>query len=118
MMRVCSPAFVLVMFLCGALVGGLADHWWVSQNARKGAWPESRSHVLEQINEDLSLSPEQAQQLGDILDDAMKDFDALHRRSHQVRLDTRDRIRAILTEPQKQKFEATMARLQRTMGAQ
>lgn len=118
MMRVCSPAFVLVMFLCGALVGGLADHWWVSQNARKGAWPESRSHVLEQINEELSLSPEQAQQLGDILDDAMKDFDALHRRSHQVRLDTRDRIRAILTEPQKQKFEASMARLQRTMDAQ
>jgi len=116
MMRAHSPAFVLVMFLCGILVGGLTDHWWMAENARKNAWPESRAHVLEQINEDLSLTPDQARQLGAILDDAMKDFDSLHQRSHQVRLDTRDRIRAILTEPQRQKFEASMARLQRTMG--
>jgi Spy/CpxP family protein refolding chaperone len=117
-MRSCSVAFVVVMFLCGALVGGLADHWWMAESARARGWPESRSHVLEQINEDLSLTPEQARQLGLILDQAMKDFEDLHRRNHQVRLDTRDRIRAILTEAQRQKFEASMARLQRTMGAQ
>jgi Spy/CpxP family protein refolding chaperone len=117
MPRLCSATFVVLMFLCGILIGGLSDHWWMARNARRADWPDSRAHVLEQIDQELSLTPDQSKQLEGILDGAMKDFDDLHNRAHQVRLDTRDRIRAILTEPQKQKFEATMARLQRTMGA-
>lgn len=117
MPRLCSAAFVIIMFLCGIMLGGLSDHWWMARNARNATWPESRAHVLEQIDQELSLSPDQAKQLEVILDRAMKDYEDLHNRAHQVRLDTRDQIRAILTEPQKQKFEATMARLQRTLGA-
>ena len=107
------------MFLCGIVIGGLSDHWWMMQNPRNHTnWTENRPHVLEQIDQELSLTPDQAKQLEVILDGAMKDFEDLHLRAHQVRLDTRDRIRAILTEPQKQKFEATMAKLQRTIGTQ
>lgn len=98
--------------------GGVAEHYWESRIVRaKSNWSESRLHTLEQVKTDLALSDDQYQKLGQILDQTMKEFQDLHTRSHQVRQETKDRILAILNDQQKTRFEASMAKLQKSLGS-
>ena len=113
-----SALLLSLVFLCGAMAGGVGEHYWESRIVRaKSNWTDSRLHTMEQVKTDLGLSDDQYQKLGLILDQSMKEFQDLHTRSHQVRQETKDRILAILNDQQKTRFEASMNKLQKSLGA-
>ena len=115
--RVCSRIFATLIFACGLIAGLLADHFWETRTVRAvSLTTESRPHVIEKVSQELSLTPTQTQQMEAILDDASRQFDSLHMQAHAVRRETMDRIRAILTEDQKPKFETAVTKLQRTIS--
>ncbi len=112
-----SALLLSLVFLCGGMAGGVGEHYWEARVVRaKSSWADSRLHTLEQVKADLALTDEQYQKLGQILDDTMKQFQDLHTRSHEVRQDTKNRILAILDDQQKTRFEASMAKLQKSLG--
>jgi len=116
--RACSRIFATLIFACGLIAGLLIDHFWEARTVRAvSLTTESRPHVIEKVSEELSLTPQQTQQMEAILDDASRQFDTLHMQAHAVRRDTMDRIRTILTADQKLKFESAVNKLQRTISA-
>ena len=113
-----STLFLLLVFLCGMVAGGITDHWWLHRTARARAnWTETRTHLMEEVKQELDLSPDQCRQMETILDEAMRDFQSLHSQAHQVRLDTNERLRAILNDQQKQKFGRALAKMQKNFEA-
>ena len=113
-----STLFLLLVFLCGVVAGGITDHWWLHRTARARAnWTETRTHLMEEVKQELDLSPDQCRQMETILDEAMRDFQNLHSQAHQVRLDTNERLRAILNDQQKQKFGRALTRMQKNFEA-
>lgn len=113
-----SAIFLALVFLCGALAGALLDRVVLKpQTARaRASWDnENRLQALQKIRAELDLNDEQCRRVEEFLDEATRDFDDLHSRAHAVRVMARERIKSVLNEPQKRKFEQAMARLQKTM---
>src|SRR5580658_860507 len=116
--RACSRIFATLIFACGLIAGLLIDHFWEARTVRAvSLTTETRPHVIEKVSQELSLTPQQTQQMEAILDDASRQFDTLHMQAHAVRRDTMDRIREILTDEQKKRFESAVTKLQRTISA-
>jgi Spy/CpxP family protein refolding chaperone len=116
--RTLSRVFATLVFACGLITGLLADHFWETRTVRAvSVTTESRPHVIEKVSQELSLTEQQTHEMEAILDDASREFDSLHMQAHAVRRQTMDRIRAILTEDQKPKFEAAVTKLQRTISS-
>jgi Spy/CpxP family protein refolding chaperone len=116
--RARSTLLLCLVFVGGGIAGGIGEHWFESRTVRaKANWTEGRSHALEQVKQDLALSDDQCQKMEKILDEAMQEFQDLHDRSHRVRQKTKDHILAILNDEQKSRFEASMAKLQKSLGA-
>jgi Spy/CpxP family protein refolding chaperone len=116
--RVTNAIFAALVFGCGLIAGLLTDHFWEARTVRAvSVNNESRVHVIEKVSQELSLTQQQSHDMEAILDDASKQFDSLHMQAHAVRRQTMDRIRAILTEDQKPKFEAAVTKLQRTISS-
>src|SRR5580692_5213576 len=114
--RTLSRIFATLVFACGLIAGLLIDHFWEARTVRAVSLTnESRPHVIEKVSQELSLNADQTKQMEAILDDASRQFDTLHMQAHAVRRETMDRIRAILTEDQKPKFESAVNKLQRTI---
>ena len=115
--------YLALVFLCG-LVGGamtmnLVEHRIIHRPrgpAPAGMTFEARDHMLENVKDELALTPEQTRQLERIVDDAMQQFQQLHSEAHRVREDAKARIRAMLDDQQKQKFEQSIARLQQHLN--
>src|ERR1019366_3007323 len=115
--RTCSRIFATLIFACGLIAGLLADHFWETRTVRAvSVTTESRPQVIEKVSQELSLTAQQTQEMEAILDDASRQFDSLHMQAHAVRRQTMERIRTILTEDQKPKFEAAVTKLQRTIS--
>lgn len=110
---------VLVVFLLGIGLGALS--MYVAGTRVWGARPDLQGHrdkrarFVEQLTRDLDLTSEQRQQLDVILADMGPKFRALHDQiapqSEQLRLQGRERIRAILTPEQRPKYEEFLRRL-------
>ena len=116
--RACSRIFATLIFACGLIAGLLVDHFWETRTVRAvSLTTESRPHVIEKVSEELSLTSKQTQQMEGILDDASRQFDTLHMQAHAVRRETMDRIREILTDEQKKRFESAVTKLQRTISS-
>src|SRR5580693_9489815 len=116
--RTCSRIFATLIFACGLVAGLLIDHFWEAGTVRAVSMTnESRPHVIEKVSQELSLNADQTKQMEAILDDASRQFDTLHMQAHAVRRETMDRIREILTDEQKKKFESAVTKLQRTISA-
>lgn len=119
-----TSLYLALVFLsglvAGALVMNLGEHRWIHRGALAGApdWGGARNHLLEQIKQELVLTPEQSRQMEAILDDTMREFEDLHTRAHRCRQEARERIRSILDEKQRLKFEEAMNKLQRRYGIQ
>ncbi len=115
--RLRASLYIVLVFLSGAVAGALAmnvsEHLWLHSTP---AWAKDRPHVMEEVKKELVLTPAQASQMETILDDTMRQFQELHARSHQIRAESKERIRAILSDEQKVKFEKAIARLQKQYG--
>lgn len=110
--------YLVLLFLLGLGLGVLGTLW-----AHKSDWFHDRwrhSHFSTQgavdwLNRELTLSPDQQKQLETILDETAAGYRAIRERVQpeyeQVRHAGRDKIRAILTEAQRAKFEELVRRI-------
>jgi periplasmic protein CpxP/Spy len=112
-----AAILVLIVFLLGAILGGTANHLWGERVWGKQLSPgqPTREQIVSRMTRDLNLTPDQAQQFGDIVGDTRSqihsDYAAADAQRDQIRSKGRDRIRAILTADQRPKFDAIMQKL-------
>ena len=111
--------WVGVVFLLGAALGGvlgyLSGHRIASAANPPLAEPERRAHRVDQLTRELSLTPEQRQQVDAILMQRHAESKTIHDQADaqidQVHQKGRQQIREILTPDQKPKFEDFLKRL-------
>jgi Spy/CpxP family protein refolding chaperone len=112
-----AAVVVLIVFLLGAIAGGTANHLWGERvwGKQLPPAPPTREQIVDKMTKELSLTPDQAKQFGDVVDDTRAkihaDYTAADAQRDQLRSAGRDRIRAILTADQRPKFDALMQKL-------
>ena len=114
-----AATLVFCVFLTGAVVGGLAvhifgDRIWPTLASDPSSLP-TRDELLQQLGQQLDLTPEQRTQIKAAMDQTTSDW---HRilltvdpQLEQARQQGRQRIRAVLTPDQLPKFEAFIRHL-------
>ncbi len=113
-----AALWVGAVFLLGAALGGvlgyLFAHRPVSAANPPLSEPERRAHRIEELTKELSLTPQQAQQLDGILLQWHAETKAIHDQSdaqiESIRQKGRAQVRAILTPEQVPKFEELLKR--------
>ena len=110
--------FVGLIFLCGALTGAVATNLWVKAQtsvraARADSPSATRVRSVEWFTQQLHLSPDQASQLTQILDETRTTFREKEEEIGSIREQARNRIRAILTAEQRVKYEEMLTRQDR-----
>jgi Spy/CpxP family protein refolding chaperone len=114
-----AALWVGAVFLLGAALGGvfgyLFAHRPVSAANPPLSEPERRTRRVIELTRELSLTPEQAQQLDAILLHWHGETKAIHDQAdaqiEAIRKKGRDEVRAILTPEQKPKFEEFLKRM-------
>ncbi len=109
-------AYTLVVFLAGGLTGAvlmnLYEHFWrhpLGHVVTPSSWMKAdREHYIEKLAADLELTPAQRTELESILDTTMQQFNDLHVFSHHIRQEGINRIRALLNENQRKRFDQFM----------
>ncbi|HTQ85053.1 MAG TPA: hypothetical protein VMI93_02480 [Candidatus Solibacter sp.] len=118
-MKLKAATLVICVFLTGTVVGGLAvhvfgDRIWNTRAADPAA-QLNKSELLQQLNTQLQLSPEQRAQIDGIMNGTLSEYDRiltpLGPQFEQVRQQGRQRIRAVLTPDQLPKFESFIRQL-------
>jgi Spy/CpxP family protein refolding chaperone len=106
-----------VVFLLGALLGGLGNHLWGERvwGRQAPVGPPSKTQIIADLTQQLELTPDQQKQLSLIVDDTRAQWRSLYStiepQHEEIRRQSRDRIRAFLTPEQKPKFEDFVRRL-------
>ena len=105
-------AYLFLVFLLGASLGVLGTLWAGRTGWAAPSGPPSmrnKQGAAEWLTDELDLTAEQQQQLGPILDETATSYEAIRERVRpeyeQVRQQSREKIRAILTPEQKARFE-------------
>ncbi|MGH9784093.1 MAG: hypothetical protein ACRD88_07890 [Terriglobia bacterium] len=108
-----ATIYLLLIFLCGMAGGAVATNLWIhwgrerNQNVTQAAPRQNRTQrTVARFTRDLSLTPEQAQQLTVILDETRQKYRA---EEDATRREARDRIRAILNDEQRAVYEEIIA---------
>jgi Spy/CpxP family protein refolding chaperone len=113
-----AAALFFVVFLLGALLGGVGVHLWgqrvLGESAPVNAKP-TREQAIAECTRELQLTPDQQKQMVAIIDDTRSKWDALYAplypRHEEIRLEGRAHIRALLTPDQQVKFDDFMRRV-------
>ena len=113
-----ATLYILLIFLCGILTGAVAVNLWMnwgprSVSARADFQPRSAQHIVERFTRDLNLLPEQAKQLNGILGETRKAYREHEEQIETIRQQGRARIREILNDEQKAKYEQILASIER-----
>lgn len=102
---------LLVSFLLGAVSTAVYDSVALDSRAGKRRGHSSRGMVVE-LSRELNLAPEQKERLGQILEEGRERIVALSRsmkpKYRQIKLETREQIRAILSAEQVERFNEMM----------
>lgn len=110
-----AAIYILLIFLCGALAGVAATNLWRNWGpgsvSARADQPYTPQNVVERFTRDLSLSPDQARQLNQILDETHKAYREHEAQMDAVRQQGRGRIREILNDDQKAKYEQILAQI-------
>jgi hypothetical protein len=113
-----AAILVGVVFLLGILLGGVVNHlWgqrvWGMRNELTGTAPQSR--LDDQLTEELQLTADQQKQLRGITAETQAKwrelYSPLEGRRSDIREQSHEQMREILTPEQKPKFDAFMQRL-------
>jgi Spy/CpxP family protein refolding chaperone len=101
---------VIVVFALGILLGGLGTHLWGERVWGHQAAPNSRDEIIGRLTHQVGLSPEQQTQVTAIVDDTRAQWRALYSpldpKKEEIRQQSREKIRALMTPEQKAKLEA------------
>jgi len=101
--------YFVITFLLGMVAGGAGTFFygWYGGHWRREF---SRRHVMQNLKKELNLSEAQVQQLNQIVDEAAKKSEELHRQTdpqfRALREEARARTRQILTPEQAARFNA------------
>jgi len=116
-----AAVLVFVVFLLGALVGGVGNHLWGQrvwggrQEVARHPVQPWRARIVNDFTRELQLTPDQQGKIGDIIDNTRVQVRALYQpldaQHEQIRQQARARIRAVLTPEQLPKFDAFMQRI-------
>ena len=113
-----AALWVGAVFLLGAALGGVLGYLFAHRPVNAANPPlselERRAHRVEELTKELSLTPQQAQELDGILLHWQGETKAIHDQSEAqieaIRVKGRNEVRAILTPDQKPKFEDFLKR--------
>ena len=108
---------VVVVFLIGFLAGGFSMSLYRtvtgSPGSERGKGNHGGAHMLDKMDKKLNLTADQREKVKAILDETYAQYDQVAKdvepRIHVIRQQYRDRLRALLTEEQKPKFEEMVA---------
>jgi len=103
----CATTLVLV-FLCGAVVGALAFNLGAHKTLHRAPfWTDAGKAIyMERVKRELDLTPVQTEQMESILDDFAKYY-------RTVLSDGKSRIMQILNDEQRRKFDRLLQESQR-----
>jgi hypothetical protein len=113
-----ASLYLLLIFLCGAVSGAVATNLWLywrprSASANADVAPYSAQRSVEKFTKELDLTPDQAKQLNDILDETHRSYREKEAEMETIRQMGRTRIRGMLHDDQRPKYEDILARLDR-----
>ena len=114
-----AALWVGVVFLLGAALGGVMGYLFAHRPVNAAnpplSEPERRAQKVQQLTNELTLTPQQAQQLDAILLQRHTETKAIHEQTDAqldaVRQKGRAQVRAILTPEQLPKFEEFLKRV-------
>jgi len=114
-----AALWVGVVFLLGAALGGVLGYLFAHRPVNAAnpplSEPERRARRVEELTRDLTLTPQQAQQVDAILLQRHTETKAIHDQTEAqldaVRQKGRAQVRAILTPEQLPKFEEFLKRM-------
>jgi hypothetical protein len=98
---------LLVVFLCGVTVGMVVHHSMHAYAQSAPPRPPGEA-LLDRLKTELNLTPTQTEQLKDVLDDFFTYYYTLQAQLDDVRASGKERIKRILDDGQKKKFEKIM----------
>jgi flagellar basal body-associated protein FliL len=114
-----ATLWLAIVFVLGAALGGVlgyafAHRSYASEPAHMSA-EAKRAQRREQLVREVGMDANQQKQAIAILDESQNEYKAVHAvtdpQLEAVRQKTRDKIRALLTDDQKPKFESFLQRL-------
>jgi hypothetical protein len=112
---------LFLVFLSGAIAGALTMRFRLHQRvlqrssfaASSPAYKEAGKEIsLERFKRELDLTPEQAREFESVLDDFVMYHHTLQSQMDDVRSSGKERIRHLLTDRQREKFDRMMSELQ------
>jgi len=125
-----TALYILLVFLSGAVVGAFAHRLYMVSTVVSAKPDEVRHHILEEMRARLSLSDDQVYQLNAIMDSTKARYhevkarwDEQSRQAAKPELkaiteDQAQKIRAILSEPQRVEYEKYRAERQKRRDQQ
>ncbi len=116
-----TALYLFVVFLSGAVVGAFAYRLYMVNSVLSGSRPrnaeEYRRKSVAEMTSRLQLSPDQVQSLQRIMDETRQRFRDLHERDKPelkaIEAEQYSKIRAMLTEPQRDEYEKMRAERER-----
>ena len=118
-MKFKAATLVFCVFLTGAVVGGLAvhvfgDRIWSTRASNPNSMA-TRDELLQQLSQQLDLTPDQRTQIKAAMDQTTSDWHRIYLtvdpQLEQARQQGRQRIRAVLAPDQLPRFEAFIRHL-------
>jgi len=110
-----AAALVAVVFLLGALLGFVGNHLWGERVWGMRDTTPPPNHLSLELTQDLQLTADQQKQLNGIIADTQAKWRALYNplepQRAEIRQQSHEQMRKILTPDQLPKFDAFMRRL-------
>ena len=108
-----AVGYLVLVFLLGAALGTGGGYWFASNElveASKKQKASKKPSTVDWLIKELDLTPEQKTQFHGILDETRETYDSIRRMEVRPRYDAarqagREKIRAILNEEQRAKFD-------------
>ncbi len=110
-----AALLVIVVFALGVLLGGIGTHLWGERVWGHQMAPKSRDAIVARLTHEVDLTPEQQKQVTAIVDDTRAQWKALYApvdaQREQIRQQSREKLRALMTPEQTLKLEAFFRQL-------
>jgi hypothetical protein len=110
-----AAVLVAVVFVLGILLGGVGNHLWGERVWGMRDTTPPQNHLSVELTEELQLTPDQQKQMNAIIADTQLKWRELYAplepQRTEIREQSHDQMRKILTPEQELKFDAFMRRL-------
>lgn len=109
-------SILALVFLAGVFTGGTAMKYGLHETMHRGDngfGKANKEELLDRCKRELNLTDDQSRQVSEIIDNTASYYQTLQDQLSDVKKDSADKIKAVLNDEQKQKFEHLVSELQR-----